>query len=418
MELGGGSPTGRQEPFKNLIDRRCKILSEEQLTELLADLEADNVERTQSTKDTGKFCEAVCAFANDLPNRQRPGYLLIGVDDRGKLTGLKVTDELMKNLGGIRADGNVLPTPSMSLDKFTYPEGEVAVVEVLPSDLPPVLYKGRCWIRVGPRKAIASQQEEKILWERRQALARSFDALPCKEAALEELDSLLFEAYRRSAIDSETIAANQRSLEEQLAALRFFNPQKSCPTFAALLLFGRNPRYFLPGAYVQYLQLPGTELTEAPIDQAEISGDLSSVLRELQARARLAIHTHLEAGDGFQERLVPGYPEIALRELLTNAVLHRNYESNAPVRFYVFADRIEIQSPGGLYGEATPENFPRMNSYRNPVLAEALKTLGYVNRFGYGVQRARKLLQENGNPEPEFTFDPHAVLVKVFHRAQ
>jgi len=400
------------------MDWRCTILSLEQLTELLTDLEADNVERTQSTKDTGKFCEAVCAFANDLPNRQRPGYLLIGVDDRGGLTGLRVTDELMTNLGGIRADGNVLPTPAISLEKFTFPEGDVAVVQVLPSDLPPVLFKGRCWIRVGPRKAIASQQEEKILWERRQALARSFDALPCVEATLEELDLPLFEAYRRSAVDSETLAENHRGLEEQLAALRLFCPQKSCPTFAGLLLFGRNPRYFLPGGYVQYLQLPGTELTEAPLDQAEISGDLSSVLRELYARARLAIHTRLQTVEGFQERLVPDYPEVALRELLTNAVLHRNYESNAPVRFYVFADRIEIQSPGGLYGEATPENFPRMNSYRNPVLAEALKTLGYVNRFGYGVQRAKKLLQDNGNREPEFTFDPHAVLVKVFGRVQ
>lgn len=53
----------------------------------------------------------------------------------------------------------------------------------------------------------------------------------------------------------------------------------------------------------------------------------------------------------------PDYPEWALRELLMNAVMHRNYNSNAPIRFYAFADHIEILSPGGLYGEATPENF-------------------------------------------------------------
>ena len=89
-----------------------------------------------------------------------------------------------------------------------------------------------------------------------------------------------------------------------------------------------------------------------------------------------------------------------------NAVLHRSYESTAPIRVYWFSDRVEIQSPGGLYGEASPQNFPRQNSYRNPVLAEAMKTLGFVNRFGRGVIRAQSALAKNGNPPPEFQFDP------------
>jgi len=99
-----------------------------------------------------------------------------------------------------------------------------------------------------------------------------------------------------------------------------------------------------------------------------------------------------------EEKLLPEYPEWALRELLMNAVMHRNYDSNTPIRFYAFSDHIEIQSPGGLYGEATPENFPTRNSYRNPIIAEAMKSLGFVNRFGYGVQRAQALLAQNGNP--------------------
>jgi predicted HTH transcriptional regulator len=106
-----------------------------------------------------------------------------------------------------------------------------------------------------------------------------------------------------------------------------------------------------------------------------------------------------------------------IRELLMNAVMHRNYNSNSPIRFYAFADHIEIQSPGGLYGEATAQNFPTRNSYRNPVIAEALKSLGFVNRFGYGVQRAQALLADNGNPPAVFEFDAHSVLVKIYKRA-
>lgn len=394
------------------------MITEDQLKELLADLEADHIERTVSVDNTDKFCQAICAFANDLPNHRRPGYLLVGVRDNGALSGLTVTDELLKNLGGIRSDGNVLPQPYMNVGKFSLSDGDVTVVEVYPSNLPPVRYKGRVHIRVGPRKGIANEQEERVLSERRVALARSFDARPCTEATLDEIALGQFDAYRREAIDPEIISANNRSVELQLASLRLYDPERACLTHAGVLLFGKNPRFFLPGAYVQYLKLPGTDLTDLPVDQAEISGDLYVVLRELEGRLKLLIHTTMRAVGTLEEKLQPDYPEWALRELLMNAVMHRNYDSNSPIRFYAFSDHIEIQSPGGLYGEATPENFPTRNSYRNPVIAEAMKSLGFVNRFGYGVQRAQTLLSRNGNPPAEFEFDEHSVLVKIFRRFQ
>jgi ATP-dependent DNA helicase RecG len=394
------------------------MLTENQLKQLLSDLESDRIERTVSVNDTDKFCQVICAFANDLPNHRHPGYLLIGVKDTGALSGLAVDDKLLKTLGGIRSDGNVLPQPLINVAKVSLDGGDVAVVEVYPSDLPPVRYKGRVYIRVGPRKAVASEQEERVLSERRVALARSFDARPCPEATIDELALGQFDAYRREAVDPETISANHRPVEQQLASLRLYDPERASPTHAGLLLFGKNPCYFLPGAYVQYLKLPGTELTDLPEDQAEISGDLHSVLRELEGRVKLLIQTTMSPISALEEKLLPSYPEWALRELLMNAVMHRNYDSNTPIRFYAFSDHIEIQSPGGLYGEATPENFPTRNSYRNPVIAEAMKSLGFVNRFGYGVQRAQALLVQNGNPPAEFEFDQHSVLVKIYRRAK
>jgi ATP-dependent DNA helicase RecG len=382
------------------------------------DIESDRVERTTSTTDMNKFSQAVCAFANDMPGHALPGYLLIGVRDDGKPCGLKVTDELLVNLGGIRADGNVLPQPAMSVAKYAVDGGEVAVVEVLPSDLPPVRYRGRIHVRVGPRKTIANEQEERILLERRIGSARSFDARPCPGAGIDELSMALFESYRREAVDPETVAANHRPVEFQLASLRLYDPERRCLTHAGLLLFGKNPRFHLPGAYVQYLRFPGTALTDVPDDQMEISGDLYAVLRELEVRLRVSIRTRMRPVSALGEKKVPDYPEWALRELLMNAVMHRNYDSNTPVRFYVFSDHMEIQNPGGLYGEATPGNFPTRNSYRNPVIAEAMKALGFVNRFGYGVQRAQALLKQNGNPPAQFEFDEHAVLVKVYQRPQ
>lgn len=84
--------------------------------------------------------------------------MLIGADDDGVLSGLTVTDNLLKNLAAIRSDGNLLPQPVINVARFVLPGGEVAMVEVLPSDLPPVRYKGRVWVRVGPRRGIVNEQ--------------------------------------------------------------------------------------------------------------------------------------------------------------------------------------------------------------------------------------------------------------------
>lgn len=392
------------------------MLTPEALQALVTDLESDRVERTTSTNNTDKFAQAVCAFANDLPNHRQPGYLIIGVDDAGRPAGLTVTDQLLQNLGALRSDGNILPLPVLTVTRHDLDGGQVAVVAVQPSDLPPVRYKGQVWVRVGPRKAIASEQEERILMERRIARARSFDATPLPEATIADLSLALFEAYRQQVIDPQVIAANHRAIEEQLASLRFLDSRSGAPTVAGMLMFGKNPRYFLPGAYVQFLRLPGATLTDLPADQAEVSGDLLSVLRELDTRLRTNIQTRLEQVSALRERLVPDYPEPAIRELLLNAVMHRDYQSHTPVRFYWFADRIEIQSPGGLYGEVTPQTLTQVNSYRNPVIAEGMKSLGYVNRFGYGIQRAQALLAQNGNPPAEFTIDDKVFLVLIRRR--
>jgi ATP-dependent DNA helicase RecG len=104
--------------------------------------------------------------------------------------------------------------------------------------------------------------------------------------------------------------------------------------------------------------------------------------------------------EDLSEEIVADYPEIALHELFINAIIHRNYDdSTTPVSINHFSDRIEIQNPGSLYGDLTREQFPEGTSYRNPVLAEAAKTLGFANRFGRGIALARSVLRKNGSPD-------------------
>ena len=81
-----------------------------------------------------------------------------------------------------------------------------------------------------------------------------------------------------------------------------------------------------------------------------------------------------------------------------NAICHRDYTSHGPIQFYQFDDRIEIMNHGGLYGRANEENFPNVNDYRNIVVAEAMKVLGFVNRHSRGVLRVQKELVANEKP--------------------
>ena len=88
-----------------------------------------------------------------------------------------------------------------------------------------------------------------------------------------------------------------------------------------------------------------------------------------------------------------------------NAVMHRDYKTHTPTKLYQYSDHLEIINAGGLYGNARPENFPNVNDYRNPIVAEALKTMGYVNMFNRGVARVQTLLEENGNGLANFVID-------------
>ncbi len=380
------------------------MIDADEIRRLLADTESDRVERTVSTTNTDKFGQAICAFANDLPNHQKSGYLIVGAKDDGSLAGIDITDQLLQNLAGIRTDGNIIPPPALSVQKVSFAGGDVAVVEVHPHHMPPVRYKQQIWVRNGPRKAIAGEAEERILNEKRSYFARSFDTLPCRGSTLTDLSQAFFKTtYLPLAITDEELAANGRQLAEQMASLKFYDLTAGCPTYVGLLTFGNNPLYFLAGAYIQYVQFSGDSLSSDVMNEVQFSGPLITLLHELDAFVKTQlVHQRPVAASYLREQQLYDYPYIAVRETLMNAILHRDYQSNAPIRFYQFSDRIEIQNSGGLFGAARPENFPRVNDYRNPALAEVMKVTGYVNRFSRGISRIQTALANNRSPEATF----------------
>ena len=375
-----------------------------ELLEIIAIDENYRIELTTSTGDMDKFQEAICAFANDMPGSGKKGYLLIGVRNNGEMDGLKVDDALMKKISGIRSDGNILPLPVMSTEKVVTEKGDVLVVEVTPSFDTPVRYRGRTFIRIGPRRDIASAEEERILAERCAASLPTFDTRPCREAKLEDIDvDTIVKEYLPRAIDAKTLKKDKRSLKEQLASLHLFNVQWDCPTYAALIMFGHDPKFFMSGAYIQFVHFKGETNGGAILNERRFEGCLFRILPELENFIRDGIVTKRPVSISvLREKDVLNYPFKALRELMMNAVMHRDYQSNMPTRFYQYDNHIEIMNPGGLYGQARPENFPHVNDYRNGAVAVMMRVLNYVNMFNHGIGEVQDLLRSNENPEAEF----------------
>ena len=382
------------------------MITKEHLQKILSDTESYHIEKTVATDNMDKFSQAICAFSNDVADSKKKGYLIIGVRDNGELAGLQVDDKLLLQISNIRTDGNILPQPVMTVEKFSFTQGDVLVVEVTPSQVPPVRYRGRIWVRVGPRKSIATEAEEKLLTERRLSNIRTFDAMPCLGTTLEDLDITLFKKeYLSKAVAEDILQEDKRTIEEQMASLGLYDLRYQCPTNAAIVLFGNNPERFLHGAYIQYVRFKGLDRAGDIINEHKFSGNLCKVLPRIDVFVETSIAQKRPIPISvLREKTVSKYPYWATRELLMNAIMHRDYESNAPVAFYEYDDRIEIQNAGGLYGKVSANNFPNVSDYRNPFIAEAMKVLGYVNRFSRGVYRVQKELEENGNGKASFDF--------------
>jgi len=391
-------------------------ISDAELTALARDLERDCVERKAALTDKNKVGQAICAFANDLPDHGRPGILLVGVRDDGGAAGLPITDELLQELADFRDQGQILPLPTMSVERRTLDGVGIAVVEVQPSRQPPVRFKGQTWIRVGPRRAIASAEDERLLSERRRRFDLPFDARSVPGATVADLDETLFlREYLPAAVDPEVLAQNGRTVLERLTSLRFATAD-GLPTVAGVIVLGIDPPQWIPGAYVQFLRIDGDELSDPIQDEKRLDGALIDVLRQLDELLRLNIMSAVDIVSGDRERRHADFPLAALQQLVRNAVMHRDYEvSTAPTRITWYADRVEVANPGGPYGSVTPENFGRLGitDYRNPAIAEAMRALGYVQRFGAGLAIANRALADNGNPPPEFDVTASHVSVTV-----
>ena len=394
--------------------------TDKELLQIIEAGETDRVEFKESLSGGAaeSIREAICAFDNDLQRHQQPGFVFVGVGDNKTIAGLPVTDQLLRQLADMKTDGNIVPPPSLNVEKRVLQDKEIAVITVQPSESPPVRFKGAIHIRTGPRRGIATAQDERILNEKRRYGDLPFDLHPSSTASVSDLNLVRFEnEYLPQVVTADILEANERTPEERLTATKMITPDdERTPTVLGILVIGKNPQDFLPGAYLQFLRIDGNELADNILDSEEMCGTIPDLLRRLDDKLTAHNRITVDFTTSVVEQRTELYPLPALQQITRNAVMHRTYEAtHAPIRVSWFNDRIEVLSPGGVFGVITAANFgqPGLTDYRNPNLAEAMKNLGYVQRFGVGIPTARRLLKAAGHPEPEFAINDTNVLVTI-----
>ncbi|MCU0479779.1 MAG: putative DNA binding domain-containing protein [Anaerolineae bacterium] len=399
-------------------------MDEAELLNLFLYGETDRVEhkeRFYEAKD--KICQTICAFANDLPNHNKPSVVFIGQKDDGTCANMTIDTKLLEDIASIRNEGKILPFPTMEVQKHTLNGCDVVAIIVHPSENTPIFYtddkrNNHIWVRVGPSTRKATRSEETTLTRKRKYV--EYDVTPVRQATLSDLNLIyLHEIYIPRAVSPEILEENDRPIEHQLSALHLSTPD-GIPTVTGLLVAGNTIRYFLPDVYIQFVRYPGDDIGGITLDDQQIDGRLDDMIKNIMDKIRVNITTQTNIMTSDKSIVKQDYPLEALRQLVINAILHRDYEmSRSPIRVVWFDDRIEIISPGGLEGTVNKENFgqPYATYYRNPNLATVMKTLKHVEQFGAGIRIARKLLHENGNPPPEFNLDVSNFVIVTVRKA-
>ena len=389
-----------------------------QLDRLVTEGCSDRVVRRRSAGRMKPIRKNICALANDLPGHAEAGVLLIGVEADGAVADREFSDRTLQRLADLGRDGTVEPLPTIGVQKRRWRGREIVVILVEPSEVPPVRSSGVVWVRVGPTVRAASPEEERLVGERRRARDTHFDLRPAHGATLSDLDEeVLLRRYLPPAVASRGPEIADLPPEGQLRTLGILSGDERTPTWGSLLAFGRAPREWLPGAYVHFRHLDGERKSDGILRRKVFAGRLSEVLPALEGELELAVTVGTpSACDGRRSRrsASPPYPIGALRELVRNAVMHRSYETDVPVRVRCYCDRVEVRSPGSLYGIVNEGNFVQgMTAYRNPLVAEIMVRLGFARRFGVGIPLILRESERNGNPEPEFRFRPAGVTAVV-----
>jgi ATP-dependent DNA helicase RecG len=354
------------------------------------------LEFKRSLAELDTAVRTLAAFANT-----EGGTVLFGVRQSGEIVGVEASRTGKEQL---------VNKVTSSTDPVLYPSVEfvkvngktVIVVTVAESENKPHLAGGRAYKRVGTATVQLRRDEyERLLLARHQP---PFDQRELPEATLDDVDEAKVRWYLQRAAQERNIPVDLTlPLVENLKRLGVVTGRDGQPvlTVAAILLFGRRPQSFVSHSQVRLACFHGTTPLHF-IDRLDCVGTLPEMIDEAERFVKR--NTRIAAKiTGFERREITEYPYLAIREGIANAVAHRDYDrADVEVRVSIFADRLEVQSPGRLPAPLTLDTLGEEYALRNKLIAELLFNIRYIERWNTGILRMRRWMCEHGLLEPVF----------------
>ncbi|HLU09184.1 MAG TPA: ATP-binding protein [Oceanobacillus sp.] len=340
--------------------------------------------------------DAIAANLTAMANTQG-GTLVIGiVGPTATLIGVRDVENVLDRL--IQASLSIDPPLIIPMPRALRLNDRPVVVAQIPPGMPHVYsLDGRYLIRSGTDNSPLKPRElRRLMIERGEV---SFETDIARGASLDDLDWERVRAYVAGLggipdSGAETLLLRRGCLTEQDGRLR--------PTNAGILLFGKDPQSFLRGAEITAARFAGETMGDTFTKQ-DITGNLPEQLRRAETFLIDNLRRGVHIGKSMARAESLEYPLEAARELVVNAVAHRDYSITGDgIRLFIFRDRMEVISPGGLPGPVTIDNIKEERFSRNPIIVQILSDLGYIERLGYGVDRVYDLMRERQLRAPQF----------------
>ena len=388
----------------------------EELIRLIKDIKSTASEdnRIELKKAEGG-CPKLYDTLSSFSNQHGGGIIVFGIDQDNDfdLCGVYDADDLQKKIASMCRQMTPIVRPvctAASIDGRTFVSAEIHEIEITDK---PCYYTGAgimrgSYIRVGDSDEHMTEYEIYSFEAFRKKLQ---DELRTEQRAdISDIQTLSFEKYMLNIREKKPVQANF-SIEKILKLQGFTDNNK--PTLAGIMMFAEYPQAFFPQLCITAVSIPGYEIgdpgeySQRFNDNERIEGTIPQMLDEALSfiKRNMRVRTIVNPMTGKREDMTE-YPVIALREILLNALIHRDYSIHTeltPITIRIFTDRIEVENPGGLYGRITIDDLGKsIADTRNPFIAKAMEITGEAENRFYGIPIIRRSMQDNKLPPPVF----------------
>lgn len=361
----------------------------QELKELIQNGESSVVEFKTDGVHPDALAGEIVAFANFAG-----GIIILGVGDNAEILGVNRHDveEFVINV----CRNNVKPSIIPVIEKFKILEKQMVVVTIPKGDDVYSTSRGLYFIRVGSTKQQPTQQELLRLFQKRNLI--QIDETPVLSASSVSIDINKVNSYLvklgQVVLDDENPIAIVQDLIN-LSILTKVNGGEY-PTLGGLLFFGKNPQKYFPSFSISCGAYVGKDFNSDTIREKDITGIVEDMIENSIGFLKLTMPQNSYLDNGIQRIDNYLYPIEALREIIVNAICHRDYTiTGSSIRILLFSDRLEVRSPGNLPNTLTLESMVYRQFTRNQAIASFLSALGYMEKRGKGILKIMNICSQN-----------------------